>query len=85
MDADSWAEIVTGGFHFDGVRYVAQLCLWSGATLASEDVETWYWIDETVIRSVAVGSVDGDSNVEIVTGSSYLDGYRDVAQLCVWA
>jgi hypothetical protein len=84
VDGDGAMEIVTGGYFDDGTRFVAQLCVWNGATLALENVRTWYWTDDTYINSVAVGDVDGDGAMEIVTGGRYNDGTRDVAQLCVW-
>ena len=85
VDGDGQVEIVTGGYFYDGSRNVAQLCVWSGATLALENVKTWYWIGGTFIHSVALGDVDADGNVEIVTGGNYWDGLHDVAQLCVWS
>jgi hypothetical protein len=84
VDGDGQVEIVTGGNYYDGTRYVAQLCVWNGATLALENIKTWYWTSSTYVYSVAVGNVDGDSQVEIVTGGYYYDGAREVAQLCVW-
>jgi hypothetical protein len=84
VDGDGKAEIVTGGHYFDGTRYVAQLCIWSGATLALERIRTWYWTGATHIYSVAVGNVDGDAQMEIVTGGSHWDGTDFVAQLCIW-
>ena len=85
MDGDGKVEIVTGGFYNDGTRNIAQLCVWDGATLALENIKTWYWTNDTDIYSVAVGDVDGDGKNEIVTGGYYNDGTRNIAQLCVWA
>jgi hypothetical protein len=84
VDGDGKKEIVTGGCYFDGTRDVAQLCVWSGATLALENVQHWYWTGSTYIKSVAVGDVDGDAQMEIVTGGHYRDPYYRKAQLCVW-
>ncbi len=85
MDGDGGVEIVTGGCYFDGTRQVAQLVVWNGSSLAVEGIRTWYWIGDTVISSVAVGDIDGDAQVEIVTGGYYNDGTRNIAQLVVWA
>jgi hypothetical protein len=85
VDGDAAMEIVTGGTYWDGIgRFTAQLCVWDGTTLALEDVQTWYWTGSTEIASVAMGDVDGDSAMEIVTGGYYYDGTNWVAQLCVW-
>jgi hypothetical protein len=85
VDIDGQEEIVTVGNYFDGTRQVAQLCTWDGSTLASEDFTSWYWTDHTKINSVAVADVDGDTQLEIVTGGNYYDGTRYNAQLCVWS
>ena len=84
VDADADVEIVTGGTYFESNRYNAQLVVWNGATLAFENVRTWFWTSNTYIESVAVGNVDADADVEIVTGGSFFDGTRDNAQLVVW-
>ena len=84
VNSDGKIEIVTGGNYFDGSRYVAQLCIWDGATLGLRNVKEWYWAASTYIYSVALGDVDKDGYNEIVTGGFYFDGTRYVAQLCVW-
>lgn len=84
VDGDDQTEIVTGGFHWNGTRYNAQLAVWNGATLTLEDVNAWYWTAETRIESVAVGDVDGDSVFEIVTGGWYDDTTVWNTQLTVW-
>jgi len=60
VDADGSVEIVTAGHYYDGSRYVAQLCVWNGATLALENVRTWYWTGTTYIWSVVIANVDVD-------------------------
>jgi parallel beta-helix repeat protein len=84
VNGDGQTDIVTGGYYFDGTRQVAQLVVWNGSSLAVEEIKTWYWTGDTVINSVALGDVDADGQVEIVTGGYYNDGTRNVAQLVVW-
>jgi len=83
VDGDGDVEIVTGGYYFDGVRDMAQLVVWDWATLAVEDIFTWHWTNHTRINSVAVGDVDGDGDIEVVTGGYFTDGQR-IAQLVVF-
>jgi len=84
VDGDGLKEIVTGGYYNDGTRNVAQLIEWNGATLAADRLTTWYWTSNTAINSVAVGDVDADGQVEVVTGGYFNDGTRNVAQLIEW-
>ncbi len=84
VDADGKTEIVTGGYAIYNSS-VAQLCVWDGATLALENVRTWYWGNYALLNSVVVGDVDADGKTEIVTGGDYSDSTRGLsAQLCVW-
>ena len=85
VDGDGQVEIVTGGYYYDGARKVAQLLVWNGATLAAEGVKTWFWVGDTTINSIALGNVDADAQVEIVTGGTYVDSGKTIAQLAEWA
>ena len=84
LNNDGQTEIVTGGYFNDGTRNLAQVVVWNGSSLVAEKIQYWYWTGNTVINSVAVGDVDSDGQVEIVTGGSSYDGTRNVAQLIVW-
>jgi hypothetical protein len=84
VNGDGKNEIVTGGSYFDGTRWVAQLHVWNGSTLAVVGVTTWYWNSDTQVSSVAIGDVNGDAKNEIVTGGAFYDGTRWVALLHVW-
>jgi hypothetical protein len=84
VDDDGQQEIVTGGYFNDGTRLNAQLVVWSGVSLALENVRTWHWASPTIINSVAVGDVDDDAQLEIVTGGYYWGEMGEDAQLCVW-
>ena len=63
-------------------RQNAQLCLWNGATLALENVKTWYWTGSTNIWSVAVGDADSDGKKEIISAGDYAEGVSDFAYAC---
>jgi hypothetical protein len=80
VDADGGVEVVTGGYFNDGTRDVAQLVVWNGASLSLKSFKTWHWIGDTTLQSVAVGDLDGDGFVEIITGGSA----NQYAQLCAW-
>jgi hypothetical protein len=77
-------DIVTGGAFFDGTRWVAQLIVWNGSTLVAEKITAWYWTSNTYINSLAVANVTGGASLDIVTGGSFFDSTRAVAQLIVW-
>ena len=49
------------------------MIVWDGATLAVEGIQAWYWTSDTVINSVAIGDVDGDSGMEIVTSGYFTE------------
>jgi hypothetical protein len=84
VNGDGKPEIVTVGWFNDGLRGNAQLAVWNASTLALENVMTWFWTMDTQITSVAIGDVNGDGKMEIVTGGSYFDGTNWNSQLAVW-
>ncbi len=61
-------KLLLADLFYDGTRNVAQLIEWNGANLAVDRLTTWYWTSNTVINSVALGDVDGDGQIEVVTG-----------------
>ncbi len=84
ITGSSALSIVTGGSFNDGTRLNSQLVVWNAATLALNNVVTWYWTGDTEINSVAVANVTGGTALTIVTGGSYFDGTRNNAQVVEW-
>ena len=54
VNGDGLNEIVTGGSYFDGTRWNAQLCEFSGSNLALLNVKGWFWTSDTSISSVTL-------------------------------
>lgn len=80
VDGDGVAEIVTGGFAFDGEKMNAQLRTWSwnGLNLALEQSHEWFIEDITEIKAVALEDVNGDGSLEIlVSGGAAVYGGFD--------
>lgn len=93
VDGDGSAEIVTGGFTYDGEKINAQIRVWNyGATLTLEKSYEWTTEDITTVEVLSLMDVDDDGFLDIVTGgltSVYgsfknLDVPRDAAQLRVF-
>ena len=84
ITGSSSLSIVTGGSFNDGTRLNSQLVVWNAANLALNNVVTWYWTGDTEINSVAVANVTGGTALNIVTGGSFFDGARNIAQLVEW-
>ncbi len=94
VDDDGTAEIVSGGFAYDGEKINAQLRIWNwnGHTLTMEKSHEWTTEDITEIKAISLNDVDGDENLEIVTSgvTALYGGFSDVelppeaAQLRIW-
>jgi hypothetical protein len=82
VDGDGTAEIVTGGFAYDGANVNAQLRIWNwnGSTLALEKSREWVTEDITEVKAIALADVDGDNHVDIVTSgvTAVYGGFSDV-------
>ena len=92
VDGDGSAEIVTGGFAYDGEKVNAQLRIWNwtGHTLVLEKSNEWITEDITEVKAIALNDVDGDGHVDIVCGglTSVYGGFYEVgsrSQLTVWS
>ncbi len=93
VDGDGVAEVVTGGFAFDGEKMNAQLRIWSwnGVNFILEGSREWFVEDITEVKAVALGDVNSDGDLEIlVSGGTAVYGGFDVdtkpeaAFLTIW-
>jgi len=94
VDGDGFAEIITGGFAYDGAKILAQLRIWnwSGQNLMLEKSFEWATEDITEVKSISIDDVDGDGYKEIVTSGfiGVYGGFSDEntapeqAQLRIW-
>ena len=94
VDGDGSAEIVTGGFAYDGKKVNAQLRFWNWTrnTLNLEKSHEWITEDITEVKAIALNDVDGDEHVDIVTSglTAVYGGFEantspETAQLRVWS
>ena len=80
VNGDGLKEIVTGGSYWDGTHFIAQLRVFNGKTMQLIKERTWDGTNNIEIRSIAIGNVDNDNRVEIVTAGKS----GQSAQICVW-
>jgi hypothetical protein len=84
VNADGLNEIVTAGWFNDGTRWNAQVIVRNSATSAIISQFQWYSIQDTQIASVAIGDVNNDGIVDVVTGGSFFDGTRWRAHIVIF-
>lgn len=95
IDGDGFAEIITGGFAYDGENIDAQLRIWnwSDQNLMVEKSIEWATEDITEVKSISINDVDGDGYKDIVTSGfiGVYGGFTDEntapeqAQLRIWS
>ena len=81
VDGDSYPEVVTGGFTYDGAKAAAQLGIWNwtNGVLNLEKSQEWVTLDITELKSISINDVDSDGKKEIVT-SGAAGGYGSFAE-----
>ncbi|MFW6111359.1 MAG: hypothetical protein ACOC6H_04915, partial [Thermoproteota archaeon] len=96
VDGDGVAEVVTGGFTYDGEEVMADLRIWNwdGEKIRVEKNHQWMKENITEIKALALDDVDNDELLDIVTSgntASYA-GFDDeegtppeTAQLKIWS
>jgi hypothetical protein len=73
IDKDGVTEILTGGFYSDGLAAYGQLRVWSwdGDYLLLKASREWgsgNYLSYEGVSAIATGDVDGDGEIEVVTG-----------------
>jgi len=80
VDGDGTAEIVTGGFAYDGQKMNAQVRIWNwnGNVFALEKSNEWFINDITEVKAITLNDVDGDERIDIVAsgGTAVYGGFN---------
>ena len=76
-------DIVTGGSHYDGSRWVANIVVLNGSTLAIESYKEWVWGQSTRISTLTTGNLTGNADLDIITAGEYYNGANWVANVVV--
>jgi hypothetical protein len=84
VNGDGVNDIVSAGYYSDGINRNGQLIVRNSETMAVQSSTVWRLGSITNVNAVAIGDVDTDSQVEIVTAGSYFDGTNWIGQLIVW-
>ena len=84
VNNDGVNEIVSGGYFNDGANWDGQLTVLNSATLATTASTFWRLGSITNVEALAIGDVNGDGKMEIVTVGTYFDGTFWIGQMIVW-
>jgi hypothetical protein len=93
VDNDGVAEIVTGGFAFNGEKIMGQISIWNwwGETVSLEEQHEWVTEDITEIKAMYIADVNDDGQLDIISsgatavfGGFSADAPPESAQLRIW-
>jgi LPXTG-motif cell wall-anchored protein len=86
VDRDGKKEIISVGRFNNTGRYGAKLYLWSleNGSLTLKSSVDWCLTNVTSVSSVASQDLDGDGNIEIVTGGTAYDLKNSSGHLRIW-
>lgn len=94
VDGDGIAEIVTGGFAYDGQKMNAQIGIWNWDENAFtlEKSTEWFIKDITEVKAITLNDVDGDEHIDIVAsgGTAVYGGFNvgtapEASWLRIWS
>jgi len=78
---DGSAEIITAGNYFNGTSNGAQISVWYGTSLSLKAQTSWGWFYGSQANVVTVFNNVYDGRAQILTGGSYNNGTKEIAQL----
>ena len=89
VDGDGLVEIIVGGYSLNGDKEISQVSVWDSTLtikMMTGDYSGWtsLWKVNVRIVSLAIGDVDSDGNLEIVTGGYLYENKSRMAQITIW-
>jgi hypothetical protein len=94
VDSDGVAEIITGGFSYNGEKIMGQIGIWNwnGDVVSREKRYEWITEDITEIKAMYLADVNNDGQLEIITsgatavfGGFSEDAPPEYSQLRIWS